>query len=59
MSVQAIQAELADLGVDSGPFGDDKTKLVSELLNARAFSRPMFDTSSFGGGFGGGGNTNW
>ena len=51
MSADEIRAELASLGVESA---DDveKTKLVAELLNARAFSRPQFDTSQFGG-FGG------
>ena len=47
MSVDAIKAELAELGVDAAG-GDDKTRLVSELLNARAFARPQFDSSAFG-----------
>ena len=47
MSADAIKAELAELGVDAAG-GDDKTRLVSELLNARAFARPQFDSSAFG-----------
>ena len=52
MSVDAIKAELAELGVE--PTSDDKAALVSELLNARAFNRPMFDTTQFGNQ-----GTNW
>ena len=47
MSVDAIKAELTELGVKTD--ADSKEALVSELLNARAFSRPMFDPSQFGG----------
>jgi len=48
MSVDEIKEELASLGADGADAGDDKAKLVAELLNARAFSRPQFDTSQFG-----------
>lgn len=47
MPVDAIKAELDQLNASYGA-DDDKAKLVSELLNARAFNRPMFDTSQFG-----------
>ena len=56
MSIEEIKAELAELGADGSAAGDDKAKLVSELLNARAFARPMFDTSQLGGL---GGETKW
>ena len=49
MSVEAIEAELAELGVDASAAAGDKAKLVGELLNARAFNRPQFDTSQFEG----------
>ena len=52
MSVEAIKAELAELGVDFAAFADDKDRLVGELLNARAFARPQFDTSQLGDLFG-------
>ena len=48
MSVEAIKAELTTLGIDTSSFGDDKQRLIGELLNARAFLRPQFDTSQFG-----------
>ena len=46
MPVDAIKAELDQLNASYGA-DDDKAKLVSELLNARAFNQPMFDTSQF------------
>ena len=46
MSIDEIKKELAELGVEIE--SEDKAKLVSELLNARAFNRPMFDTTQFG-----------
>ena len=46
MSIDAIRQELSELGVDVA--SQDKAALVSELLNARAFNRPMFDTQAFG-----------
>ena len=49
MSVDEIKAELDGFGVDYSSAGEDKAKLVSELLNARAFNRSMFDTGAFGG----------
>ena len=49
MSIEAIKAELEQYGVDVRGMDDDKTRLVSELLNARAFNRPQFDSSMFGG----------
>jgi len=43
MSVDAIRQELDAFGADSAAIADgDKDKLVSELLNARAFSKPHF-----------------
>ena len=58
MSVEEIKAELSALDVDYSTAGDDKAKLVSELLNARAFARPMFDTEAFQAEFGNK-NTQW
>jgi len=43
MSVDAIRQELDAFGADSAAIADgDKDTLVSELLNARAFSKPHF-----------------
>ena len=56
MAIEEIKAELVSLGADDSELGDDKAKLVSELLNARAFARPMFDTSQLGNP---GGETKW
>ena len=46
MSEEAIKAELKSLGVV--PPAGEKAELVAALLNARAESKPMFDTSQFG-----------
>ena len=46
MSEEAIKAELKSLGVV--PPAGEKAELVAALLNARAESMPMFDTSQFG-----------
>ena len=46
MSIDEIKKELAELGAEIA--SEDKAELVSELLNARAFNRPMFDTTQFG-----------
>ena len=43
---EAIKAELKSLGVV--PPAGEKAELVAALLNARADSKPMFDTSQFG-----------
>ena len=46
MSEELIKAELKSLGVV--PPAAEKPELVAALLNARANSTPMFDTSQFG-----------
>jgi hypothetical protein len=46
MSEELIKAELKSLGVV--PPAAEKAELVAALLNARANSTPMFDTSQFG-----------
>lgn len=46
MSEEAVKAELKSLGVV--PPAGEKAELVAALLNARAESQPMFDTSQFG-----------
>jgi len=46
MSEELIKAELKSLGVV--PPAGEKGELVAALLNARADSVPMFDTSQFG-----------
>ena len=46
MSEELIKAELKSLGVV--PPAAEKEELVAALLNARANSTPMFDTSQFG-----------
>ena len=57
MSIDDIKQELTELGVEFAA-DSDKAKLVSELLNARAFNRPMFDSSEFSSQFGSG-RTQW
>ena len=46
MSIEEIRAELKELGSETA--NEDKSELVGELLNARAFARPQFDTSQLG-----------
>lgn len=49
MSIDEIKKELTELGVEIAA-DSDKAKLVGDLLDARAFNRPQFDTSQFGRG---------